>query len=142
MTSYEGPDRRASTVKRAIHAARFYYAMARARYELAKLPIEKVVERVARRKASRTSARADDTARAKQLAVAFLHYRNRWASTGLCLRDSLTLIHFLAAHRVYPSWVFAVQTDPFQAHCWVQVGACVLNDTIDHTEGFTSIMTV
>jgi hypothetical protein len=43
---------------------------------------------------------------------------------------------------VYPDWVFGVNADPFEAHCWVQAGNVVLNDTVAWVSGFTPIMVV
>jgi hypothetical protein len=60
----------------------------------------------------------------------------------LCLFDSLALIHFLARFGLYPDWVFGVQADPFEAHCWVQAGSVVLNDTVERVSAFTPIMYV
>jgi hypothetical protein len=39
-----------------------------------------------------------------------------------CLRNSLTLLEFLAKYDVYPRCVFGVKRDPFAAHAWVQQG--------------------
>jgi hypothetical protein len=35
-----------------------------------------------------------------------------------------------------------VQTRPFAAHCWVQHGDIVCNDTVEHVSGYTPIMVV
>lgn len=60
----------------------------------------------------------------------------------LCLFDSLALIEFLARYRIFPTWVFGVRGEPFQAHCWVQHENFLLNDSTDHVATFTPIMTV
>jgi hypothetical protein len=60
----------------------------------------------------------------------------------LCLFDSLALIEFLAQHGLYPTWVFGVTSDPFMAHCWVQEGDTLLNDTVAHVGQFVPLMTV
>jgi hypothetical protein len=52
------------------------------------------------------------------------------------------MIEFLAAFGVLGSWVFGVQTLPFGAHCWVQLGDTVINDTVEHVRGYTPIMMV
>lgn len=59
-----------------------------------------------------------------------------------CLHDSLTLLRFLAAEKLYPSWVVGVRTRPFAAHSWVQSGDLVLNDTHEYVRGFTPILVV
>lgn len=60
----------------------------------------------------------------------------------LCLFDSLALIHFLARFDLYPDWVFAVRADPFEAHCWVQADAVVLNDTVERVASLHPIMVI
>ncbi len=65
-----------------------------------------------------------------------------FTSRSACIFESLALIEFLAAFGVDASWVFGVQTAPFGAHCWVQRGDTVINDTVEHVRGFTPIMTV
>ena len=49
-------------------------------------------------------------------------------------------MEFLAIYRIYPMWVFGVKMGPFGAHCWVQDGAFVYNDTIAHTGSFQPVM--
>lgn len=49
-----------------------------------------------------------------------------------CLLDSIAMIHFLARQRVFARLVFGVTGNPFSAHCWVQHGDMVLNDTVGH----------
>ena len=56
-----------------------------------------------------------------------------------CFRDSLTLLHFLSSFGIYPDWIFAVQSAPFSAHCWVQYDTALLNDSLAHVRQFTPI---
>ncbi|NJO12382.1 MAG: lasso peptide biosynthesis B2 protein [Gammaproteobacteria bacterium] len=65
-----------------------------------------------------------------------------FSSRDHCLLDCLVCIEFLATRGYYPAWVFGVRTAPFQAHCWVQLGGLVLNDTVEHVRGFTPILVV
>jgi hypothetical protein len=65
-----------------------------------------------------------------------IFYRSR----DMCLKNSLTMIEFLARYDVFPDWVFGVQLHPFAAHCWVQAGPTVLNDTAARVSSFTPIM--
>jgi Transglutaminase-like superfamily len=61
----------------------------------------------------------------------------------LCMFDSLALIEFLANWRLFPEWVFGVNVDPFQAHCWVQSDDVVLSDTLGFSaRWFSPIMTI
>lgn len=59
-----------------------------------------------------------------------------------CLHDSLCLIRFLAAQRLFPSWVIGVRTRPFGAHSWVQSGGLVLNDLHENVRAYTPILVV
>jgi hypothetical protein len=83
-----------------------------------------------------------DVERARSLTAVFDSLRWFYPRPYLCLFDSLALIHFLAHFGLYPDWVFGVTADPFEAHCWVQAGGIVLNDTVERTSGFTPIMVV
>ena len=84
-----------------------------------------------------------DVDRARRLVEAFARYRVfLFSSRNECLFDSLALIEFLARYDIYPDWVFGVQTRPFAAHCWVQHGDIVFNDTVEYVGGFTPIMVV
>ena len=59
-----------------------------------------------------------------------------------CLRDSLTMLRFLAAEQLYPQWVIGVRTRPFGAHSWVQSGHLVLNDLHETVRAYTPILIV
>jgi hypothetical protein len=120
-------------------------ASAFAKFALRTWPFERVIQRVKRRKellGARTPA-ALDADRARRLVEAFMRYRVfLFSSKEECLYDSLALLEFLARYGIYPDWVFGVQTRPFAAHCWVQQGDLVFNDTVEHVTGYTPIMVV
>ena len=59
-----------------------------------------------------------------------------------CLFDALALSEFLSGYRVFPQWIFGVQARPFAAHCWLQLGNTVLNDTVEHVRRYAPIMAV
>jgi hypothetical protein len=107
-------------------------------------PFERVIRRVRDRKALRhAQAAALDQVYLRKLVEAFMRYRVfLFSSRDECLYDSLALLEYLARKSVYPDWVFGVRTRPFAAHCWVQHGGIVLNDTVEHVSGFTPIMVV
>lgn len=106
-------------------------------------PLERVVRRVRRRKLARAGGAELDVRHARRLIGAFVRHRVfLFSSRDQCLYDSLSLLEFLARHRIYPDWVFAVQTRPFAAHCWIQHGSIVFNDTVEHVSGYTPIMVV
>lgn len=57
-----------------------------------------------------------------------------------CLYRSFMLLRFLEEHGRDANWVFGVRTRPFEAHCWVQAGGVVLNDTLDHVVTYAPIL--
>jgi hypothetical protein len=132
------------------------WAYAAAKWSLRHRPIKAVVE-AARLRRSRahsaaaarfpdsrsSSGLAADITTVRPLVTAFFHLRP-WFYTArnACLLDSLTLVNFLARYGVFPEWVFGVKTDPFYAHCWVQQGEYVFNDTADYVRGFSPILVV
>jgi len=118
-------------------------AHAAARWSLGHRPIKAVVEKARQRKHRAQSGASVDLSAMRPLVTAFLYLRP-WFYTArnACLLDSLTLINFLARYGFFPEWVFGVKTDPFYAHCWVQEGDCVCNDTPDYVRGFSPILVV
>jgi Transglutaminase-like superfamily len=127
----------------AAHAASFFFSSARASRELRRQPFQLIVEAVQARK-NRHASRAGraDFERTRSLVAVFERLRLFYPRSYLCLFDSLALIHFLARFHVYPDWVFGVNEDPFEAHCWVQAGNVVLNDTVARVSAFIPIMQV
>jgi hypothetical protein len=73
------------------------------------------------------------------LALQFDRLRPLVPRSGRCLPSSLLLLKYLRRHGVSASWVFGVQTFPFEAHCWVEYRGIVLNDTLEHSRWFTPI---
>ncbi|AYV48615.1 hypothetical protein CFHF_19625 [Caulobacter flavus] len=61
---------------------------------------------------------------------------------GLCLMRSLQQRLYLARRGHATAWVFGVRTWPFQAHCWLQAGEVVLDDTPGRVGAFTPILVV
>jgi len=132
-----------STWSSCLHAGSFFLSCAKASRELREQPFQATIEAVRARRA-RNIVRAGklDLKRAQALTAIFEGLRLFYPRSYLCLFDSLALIHFLARQRVYPDWVFGVNADPFEAHCWVQAGGVLLNDRLERVSGFTPIMTV
>ena len=77
-----------------------------------------------------------------ELVALFHRFRPLYGRKYHCLFDSVALLEFLARYRHFPRWVFGVRSAPFAAHCWVQHGNCVLNDTVDNARGYTPILVV
>jgi hypothetical protein len=122
----------------------FFAACAVAKIALRTWPFERVIRRVKQRKQrAGSSAEQFDTERAAELVKGFARYRVfLFSSKNECLYDSLALLEYLARYGIYADWVFGVQTRPFAAHCWVQHGDIVCNDTVEHVSGYTPIMVV
>jgi hypothetical protein len=74
------------------------------------------------------------------LMAAFKELRPWYPRAYLCLFDSLALLEFLASYRAYPRIVFGVVADPFQAHCWLQQGGIVINDSLERVSRYTPIL--
>jgi hypothetical protein len=141
MVEYDLNSRPSTTLE---HLWRVCTAYTCAKWALRRRPIKEVVEAAHLRKkqASPPSGSLDaDTVR--PLVTAFVYLRPLFfTSKEACLLDSLTLVNFLAGYSVFPQWVFGVKTDPFYAHCWVQQGSFVFNDTPDYIRGFSPILVV
>jgi len=60
----------------------------------------------------------------------------------ICLLDSLSLLRFLSRRGLPANIVFGVTSDPFAAHCWVQAGDMVLNETLSDAQAHTPIRTI
>jgi hypothetical protein len=129
----------------------FFIAYAAAKWSLERRPIKEVVQaaRLRKKRGSGTpglangSANGSDIAMLRELVTAFVHLRPLfYTARDACLLDSLTLTHYLARYGVFPTWVFGVKTDPFYAHCWVQQGDFVFNDSPDFIKAFSPILVV
>ena len=74
-----------------------------------------------------------------RLARRFQKARACMPSPLSCLPDSLALRRWLA-HRGYASTlVMAVRFEPFAAHCWIERGGVVLNDTPERIASFVPV---
>jgi hypothetical protein len=84
-----------------------------------------------------------DLKTARHLLSAYYHLRAfAFGKAGRCLLDSLTLLEFLAAYELYPTWVIGVQIRPFASHSWVQYQHYVLNGTANYVRAYTPILVV
>lgn len=95
--------------------------------------------------AQRGSRDTDDTTPSPavvQRAASFAHLLPWTPFQGECLYRSFMLLRFLRMAGHDARWVFGVQTWPFQAHCWLQVGDTVLDDAADRVAPFTPIFAV
>ncbi len=121
----------------------FLIAAAKADYRLRRQSIAQVVRSVTlRKRISRRRVHSSGPRAVEPLVRAFNALRPVYPRDYLCLFDSLALIEFLAFFDLFPTWVFGVTSDPFQAHCWVQESETVANDSLEYVEPFVPIMAV
>jgi len=59
-----------------------------------------------------------------------------------CLVRSLAISRRLLAAGVAPDLVLAVKLQPFQAHCWVQLGGLLINERREVVRDYTAILIV
>jgi hypothetical protein len=104
--------------------------------------IDRIVAAVSRRSGRGQSLIHADLDRVRRAFIVFSTLRPFFPKEYLCLFDSLALLNFLAHYDLFPRWIFAVKMDPFAAHCWVQEGSVVLNDSIEYVRNYTPIMSV
>lgn len=101
--------------------------------------IRDIVQGVRDRKAAAGSPWNDHADLARQTAV-FRALRPWSPRQYNCLLEALALLEFLARRDLFPTWVFGVQAKPFGAHCWIQEGGYLLNETVEYAGQFTAIM--
>ncbi|RYG36462.1 MAG: lasso peptide biosynthesis B2 protein [Burkholderiales bacterium] len=119
----------------------FAWASWRARRLLKTRHIRDVVRAVRMRKARAVMYAKTDHALQQHVAI-FRKLRPWFPASYLCLYDALALIEFLALKNLFPTWVFGVQAQPFGAHCWLQSGDELLNESREYAGQFTPIMAV
>jgi hypothetical protein len=130
----------------AARVARFVATCSAVAFRLKFRPLEQSLAHLAQRK-SRSTAHfiADGAAldEARDLTRTFLHLRPlAYAARDRCLLDSLTLAEFLAGYGIRASCTFGVRANPFEAHCWVQIGSHVVNETPEMARRYAPILCV
>ncbi len=139
----DGDYRQADASARAIYLPRFLRACHRADFWLRRRSLDWTISKIASRARLRRQPETDfDIERATRLIRAFNALRPVYPRDYLCMFDSLALLEFLAASDIGPRWVFGVCADPFKAHCWLQTGDLLLNDTLSTVSVYTPIMSV
>lgn len=79
---------------------------------------------------------------ATDAALSFRRVRPYVPLSPVCLLDSLALLRFLARRGLRADLVFGVTGAPFSAHCWLQAGDTILNDTLGNVESYTPIRVI
>jgi hypothetical protein len=85
------------------------------------------------------SARPSAERRARAIA-AFRAARRLVPIAPNCLYDSIALRRFLQRRGIAADLVIGAKLHPFGAHCWLQQGALVLNDTLSAARDFTPVL--
>jgi Transglutaminase-like superfamily len=123
--------------------AQFFLACARIDWHLRRNDFSYTLLSIERRRLRAKSSSANhNVARISTLIAAFKKVRPLYPRPYLCLFDSLALVEFLARYSLFPQLVFGVIADPFQAHCWLQEGSVVLNDSLENVSRFKPIYSV
>jgi len=110
-------------------------------------PIKVVLDDLVRyRERRRVNAVASEPSNEQILELASAFGRSRlyvpFETSTSCLLDSIALTKYLADHRISTHIVFGVTSNPFSAHCWVQHGDLVLNDTVGNAASYTPIRVI
>jgi len=136
-------NRASSLSSRLSYALTVFGAAARAARSLKTQTMAQTAEQVLRRKTSCSNDTADfDLALASEIVTAFNSMRHVFPRNYLCLFDSLALLECLARHQLFPDWVFGVQAEPFEAHCWLQHRDILLNDSVERVRQYVPIMSI
>jgi hypothetical protein len=91
---------------------------------------------------SKVATSAANEASFLRAAWQFAHARRYVPIEPVCLLDSLSLLRFLSRRGLPANIVFGVTAEPFAAHCWVQAGDIVLNETLSDASAHKPIRRV
>lgn len=121
---------------------RFFASSAIAKWRLQFNCIEDIVRGVERRRTLSLGRDHLNLADACKLVHIYNRLRPLFPSNFMCLFDSLALLEFLAHYNIFPQWVFAIRSDPWAAHCWVQFDAIAFNQDTEQARTYLPIMAV
>lgn len=119
-------------------AAEALWLLRGGRRRLARDGLHEVIER--RRASARPVPQCAE--RCADAARRFVRARRLVPTAPNCLADSLALDRYLTRRSMACELIFGVKLDPFAAHCWMQSGGVVLNDSVDTIAAFEPILTV
>ncbi|UHH10115.1 lasso peptide biosynthesis B2 protein [Luteimonas fraxinea] len=104
--------------------------------------LKSALSEVPARKCDRSSVVRRGWDGATDAALSFRRVRPYVPVSPVCLLDSLALLRFLARRGLRADLVFGVTGAPFSAHCWLQAGETILNDTLGNVESYTPIRVI
>jgi hypothetical protein len=113
----------------------------RVEMRLSRQSLEIVLSSVASAK-SRISAIEAGLEAERRILRAFEYAKILRSGADRCLPRSIALSLCLSKAGIAADLIFGVRLGPFIAHCWVQRGGAVLNDTVEGVARFTPILVV
>lgn len=134
----EAPD---PTYMRKSDILRLFVSCLIAKFRLKWTTIESVVSAVERRNRSGATVPLD-LGKARNLVRIYRKLRPLLPMEFTCLDDSLSLLEFLARYHCFPHWVFAIQLEPWAAHCWVQYDSVTFNEDNDVARTYLPVLVV
>lgn len=118
------------------------WRLARSTLALKVLPLRAMIESTTQRKAQLGCDAEPFASMAAEVAGAFKRSALIAAPLDRCLPRSFATAHALLDRKLRPDLVFGVRLHPFGAHCWVQHGRTLVNETLDQVRNFTPILVV
>lgn len=122
--------------------ARAIWVQRRVERKLAARPLASVLLDLRRVTGVRASAATASEAKACSTIRAYEQARLLRPAAGRCLPRSIALAVELAASGTTARVVIGVKLAPFAAHCWVQLGNTVLNDSVEEVLRYRPILIV
>lgn len=120
----------------------FMWTIARAEWDLRTRRLDDIVAGVRRRRALIEIREASGRDALRRRTTEFQTLRPWYWRPYRCLFDSLALLNYLQRFDLDVSWVFGVRSEPFEAHCWLQIEAILVNDALDKIAAYTPILVV
>jgi hypothetical protein len=106
------------------------------------LPLDRRVALLTRRKANVPATASYRPDVVDNIARAFAFAGLIASPINQCLPRSFAVAHALLDKKVRPDLIFGVRAQPFGAHCWVQVGSQLVNESLDEVRNFVPILAV
>ncbi len=104
--------------------------------------LSRIIASLESRKQSRRPPTGRSDRKSREIIAAFSAAKLYRSPAGRCLSRSLALASQLAAHDHASTLVIGIRAEPFAAHCWVQAGDVVLNDTAEEANRYTPILVI
>lgn len=118
------------------------WRLARSAFALKVRPLRAIIASTMKRKTQLSPEAEAPAPIAAEVAGAFKRSALIAAPLDRCLPRSFATAHALLDRKLRPDLVFGVRLHPFGAHCWVQHGRTLVNETLDQVRNFTPILVV